>query len=195
MIDPAVSKILMPFFQKLVHASCDALRVFRNEDMNYIDTLVIEEYLARVLLIFAVSDREKSDLLSSSLLSRYFELVHGSAVPDRQKIRNVAEASLFTAGIIAPHKRRYLSDSYYAKMGEHAYGCLSEITPSADCFCNVYARFSRDLLPFVGVLQRIGYEDIFKLDLLDIVQRYLREGREADQRWLVSRGINVDLVH
>jgi len=109
------------------------------------------------------------------------------------RIKMLGEASLFTAGILGPHLNRSLVGiKYHTGLGELAYKFLFLNVDRDNKLSLVYREFSRDLSPFVEVLNEISVENIFETRLKDIIrvyERYVATGSKKDRLWLAEHGV------
>lgn len=156
------------------------------------EDLITEEYLMLLLERFLREDR--SQILHEPLLQKLYVCLNRAGPDNFRELRQIGDASLFTAGILAPKLEYSLVDvRHYIKVGESAYCALLLGTSDSDHPQLItFQRFAEDLRPFVRVLSEIGREHLFGIhfeDILTVWERYLATNDERDRRWLLDQGV------
>jgi hypothetical protein len=155
---------------------------------------VTEDYIVSLLEKFM---RDDEHVLFEPFLQRLYEILNNSKHEEGwrrfMEMRDIGDASLFTAGILHSRAiRSFVGIRHYINVGESAYGVLLMSMGKKDNLAVVYQRFATDLSPFVRVLSEIGHEHIFHNKLDDIVfiwERYAKYGRKDDLVLLEQHGV------
>ncbi len=172
------------FFLELVEYAFRHQRVSPDPD--------IEHYLAELLERFS---RDKDKLFFQPLRIHLLQTIQESSGVRISEIRDIADTSLFTAGICMPNvKRRILNTRYYIEVSESAYRILFFDARARQSASRVYEKFSQDIKPFVRLLKEIGREYVFKASIEDVVrvcERYMLRGAEEDRQWLLEHGVTI----
>ena len=179
-----VSEGLHEFFKKVV------AHVFKNQHMEQklsgVEYEASEEYLVSLLEKFL---RDDEQILFEPLMQRLHKGFNF------MRIRNIGDASLFTAGILHSRAiRSVVGLKHYTRVGESAYKILLLSLDENDNLSLVYRKFAEDLLPFVNILSEIGYEHVFCNKLDDIIfvwERYAKYGGKEDLDWLKGQGVTL----
>ena len=152
----------------------------------------IERYLAELLERFSTDEKR---ILSAPLRKMFLEVMSENKDTQFIEMKEIGDASLFTAGILVPNiSRSILGTHYYIEVGEKAYRFLFFNLKSKNDALRVHEQFAHDLKPFVRVLKEIGREYVFKASIGDIVrvfERYMLRGGEEDRQWLLEHGVTV----
>ena len=146
----------------------------------------IECYLVNLL-----SDYAHAPLDDEPLALRYGEARTAPPQERAQKLRQVGDQSLYTAGFFADSLERQLVDvNYYVTLGASAYRQLGHRgqRPLGDVFVELGERFDR----YVEVLAEVAAATLHRDgDVVRLYERWLRTGSPTCERQLVARGVRL----
>jgi hypothetical protein len=177
-----IKRTLIDFFHDLVQSAMRTQRVTGNEQ--------VEAYLVRLLERFA---HPPAGWNSRPLAIEYLESFHSPIFNRYEKLKHVADTSLFLSGVFMEHLECQLaSTDYYISLGRSAYRHLS-IQPTlrtrtpAELFAQMAERFT-DL---VRVLSEISFSELFQGESQTVrtYTRWLRTRSRVDAEWLLRRGV------
>ena len=185
-------KILHDFFKKIVS------HVFKSQHMERKlkedEYVASEDYLVSILERFMRDDEQV--LFKPFLQKIHEELNDKQGIEGWRKfmqVRDIGDASLFTAGILHSRALRSMVGlKYYTNVGESAYKILFMSLDEKDNLSLVYKKFAEDLVPFARVLSEVGHEYIFHNKLEDVIfvwERYAKYGKKEDLEWLEKQGV------
>ncbi|GIW41297.1 MAG: hypothetical protein KatS3mg076_1874 [Candidatus Binatia bacterium] len=166
---------LKELFRELVQKAMEAQDVRSTEDSEY--------YLVTLLERFA---RPRQDWFDKPLALEYLESFHTGRADRYQKLKKVADTSLFVSGIfLETVERTLVGTEYYIRLGRTAYGHLA--LESARPFGELSEKFRE----FVRVLSEISFSELFRSEhqVVRLYTRWLRTGSRRDYEWLMRRGL------
>lgn len=178
MLDTASLTVL---FHDLVQEAMQAQQIASSE--------TTECYLVHLLERFAAPDRP--DLLDPPLGVDYLRAFELPAAQRFDKLRRVADTSLFVTGVFVDCLDRGLvGREYYAALGRTAYAHLSNEMRRGglgESFVELADRFP----DFVRVLGAISALELFRSeqDALRLYKRWLQSGSQHEADLLVRRGL------
>lgn len=157
---------------------------------------VTQGYIALLLERFVLVERS-AVLYKPLMMELYYFTRH--RIRDRLvRLREVGDAALFTAGIIAPFFRRrmntanLLEKSHYVRVARHAYRALAGEVGRRDDFYDAYRIIATSTGRFVGALNFIAEEKIFRPKvgyILRVYEELEKEGGENARRWFEEHGL------
>ena len=151
----------------------------------------IERYLAKLLERFS---RDEEQILFQPLRQKFWKLLGERPDMRLAEIREIGDASLFTAGILIPNMSRpFLGQRYYIEVGECAHRFLF-FNPAEKETAAVHGRLAENLGPFVRVFKEIGRTYVLLTTIDDIVrvcERYMLRGADEDRVWLLEHGVTI----
>jgi hypothetical protein len=172
---------LTALFHGLVQDAMQAQQIASSE--------TTECYLVHLLERFAAPDRK--DLLDPPLGIDYLRAFELPAAQRFDKLRRVADTSLFVTGVFVDCLERGLVGAdYYASLGRNAYAHLSNEMRRGglgDSFVELADRFP----DFVRVLGAISALELFRTeqDTLRLYKRWLQTGSRHEAGLLIRRGV------
>jgi len=180
LVDEPVGSVLYD----LVQGALAAQRVEASEHTGY--------YITNVLEAFA---RTEPHRLSRALGPGLLEAAQLEPASRYLKLKEVADTSLFLAGVFLDYVEAQLATTeYYFNIGASAYLHLSQLRPPhgpTDPFVDTYNELGRRFEDFVHVLGSIADAELFASNerVLGVYGRWLRAGTPRDLRRLVALGV------
>ena len=168
----------------LVHDALATQRVKVSEDTQY--------YLTSLLSAFLRTNSERfSRVLGVELLKA------DDLEPARRyaKLKDIADTSLFLAGIFLDHLEAQLpATDYYFEVGSTAYlklGSGDERHPLVEPFVDTYRDLGKRFEQFVRVLSAMADAELFASNsrVLGLYERWLRCGTSRDAHRLIALGL------
>jgi hypothetical protein len=148
-----LSNSLTAFFKSLF------VDVAKSQQVSFQETT--EFYVVNLLSEFAKSDKlfttESDGKRSAEALAILYHRALNQQRAERIKtLRQLGDASLYTAGFFAPSlNERLVGSQYYVSMGQNAYGAIAQMS-QASAFATVYAELQAQFLAVVSVLKEMG---------------------------------------
>lgn len=174
-----LNRSLTEFFRELVQTAMSAQEVRSSEETEF--------YLVALLEKFA---SPRGDWFTRPLALDYLESFRSSAADRRDKLRRVADTSLFVSGVFMETLEQTLvGPRYYVDLGRLAYGHLANhLGPAA---VSPFAELSHRFEQYVQVLSEISFNELFPSDrrLVRAYSRWLLTGSERDRAWLAQQGL------
>lgn len=175
------NQTLFSLFFEIVERTCQR---------HKISDVVVEEYLARVLDRFTMT--EDADILDKPLLFEYQDRANHAT--DISLLREIGDAALWVASMMRPSRKKVLSTSNYVNVGQCAYGLVFSSVPEDNLFRPVFRCFAENLWPYVGILTEVRKEAVFQAsesDIIEVWKRYEATKQEEDVLWLQEHGITL----
>src|SRR5262245_33240011 len=168
----------------LVHEALATQRVKVAEDTEY--------YLATLLAAFLRADPERFSRALGVELLKAEDLDRGRRYA---KLKEVADTSLFLAGIFLDHLEAQLpATDYFFDVGRRAYlrlGHSDDRHPLVEPFVDTYRDLGSRFEEFVRVLSAMADAELFASNarVVGLYERWLRSGTVRDAHRLVALGV------
>lgn len=153
-------------------------------------TDLTEYYLVNLLCRYVRLDGSEAGESAQPLAIRLVRALESGGSEQRERLRRLADFSLFMSGFFSDSfARRVVDVDYYKSMGEYAYASLSR--REDDDFADVFAELARKFVGFMDVLADVSERTTLKSshDVLRLYEKWLRTGSPRDGQRLVERGI------
>lgn len=162
---------------------------------NYMVDL-LTQFLNRETLFPADDQTEKPQ--SRTMAERWFEAVGAEPALRPEKLRRLADSTLYISGFFGDSLKRKLVDvDYYAEIGGSAYAHLAH-SAEEDMMARLYSEYAQRFLEFVDVLTYLSQKSLVQSngDLLRLYERYVTTGSTLARDQLVEKGLltPADLV-
>lgn len=153
-------------------------------------TDLTEYYLVNLLCRYVRLDGSEAGESAQPLAIRLVRALESGGSEQRERLRRLADFSLFMSGFFSDSfARRVVDVDYYKSMGEYAYASLSR--REDDDFADVFAELARKFVGFMDVLADVSERTALTSshDVLRLYEKWLRTGSPRDGQRLVERGI------
>lgn len=151
-----------------------------------------ERYLVQLLCRFLRTNSEQLDWALGLELIQSAQL---SPAQRRQRLKDIADTSLFLSGVFLEHAEAALpSTEYFFAVGSRAYLNLGQLSPPAaarePASPATYQELGQRFEDFVCVLSTVSDRELFSDNrrLLDVYSRWLEHGSTRDARRLIAAG-------
>ena len=177
------------YFTELIEKVSGEARGF---ELHPFSKMYLSDLLEKFLHINSLFERDENGQHQTKMLSEmYFESQLGNSALRIQKLKKLADTTLYVSGFFSSSfKRKLIDQSYYIQIGEMVYSCLSgEMDQNHksvlfDHFSKHFIQYS-DLLTEVS--QRVNIQK--KADILELFDRYIDTGSKWAEGQLIENGV------
>jgi hypothetical protein len=154
--------------------------------------LYLSDLLNKFLHVDSLFIKDEDGKIESKMLSeQFFELQSLDHLARVQKLRRLAETTLYVSGFFASSlNRKLVNQSYYVQIGAMVYSNLSN-TVDKDSNSDLYKHFAEHFINYADVLTEVSHKaNIQKSnDVLELFGRYVDTGSKWAEKLLIQNGV------
>lgn len=188
-------KTLQEFFQQRIHDAANAQHVNVSPDVEFY-LVCLMAHFARSEQFYQRDEKGKNELRALAL--RLADAVYASEVDEKAThLKSLADSALYHAGVFYDGLYNQIVDvDYYINMGGAAYQSLANLnTHRTKSLAETFDALSRKFAELAEVLHLCcEHEKILSdMDLLRLLDRYLKTGSKKAKEILEEKGIALDV--
>lgn len=178
------------YFTELVEKASSEVRDF---ELHPFSKMYLSELLEDFLHINSLFEQdENGQTQSKMLLEIYFESQLENSALRKQKLKKLADTTLYVSGFFSSSfKRKLIDQSYYVQIGEMVYSCLSGEIGQDHNKSLLFDHFSKHFIQYSDVLTEVSQMVNIqkKADILELFDRYIDTGSKWAEDQLIENGV------
>jgi hypothetical protein len=179
------------YFNELLE---DVLKVNEGFDLHPFSKLYLSELLTNFVHVDSLFEKSEDGKVVSKMLSeQFFESQNLDTATKIQKLKKLAETTLYVSGFFAASlNRKLINQSYYIQVGAMVYANLSNVVEPKPK-SNLYSHVANHFLNYADLLTEVSQKaNIQKSnDVLEMFDRYMDSGSAWAEKLLIQNGIAI----
>lgn len=179
------------YFDELLE---DTLKDVNEFEVHPFSKLYLSDLLNSFVHVDSLFEKNEEGKMESKMLSeQFFESQHLENIEKAQKLKKLAETTLYVSGFFASSlNRKIVNQSYYAQIGAMVYANLSTVL-AKESKSDLYMHLANHFVNYADVLTEISHKvNIQKSnDVLDLFSRYIDSGSQWAEKQLIQNGVAV----
>lgn len=179
------------YFNELLE---DVLKVNEGFELHPFSKLYLSELLTNFVHVDSLFEKTEDGKVVSKMLSeQFFESQNLDTATKIQKLKKLAETTLYVSGFFAASlNKKLINQSYYIQVGAMVYANLSNVVEPKPK-SNLYSHVANHFLNYADLLTEVSQKaNIQKSnDVLEMFGRYMDSGSAWAEKLLIQNGIAI----
>lgn len=179
------------YFNELLE---DVLKVNDSFELHPFSKLYLSELLTNFVHVDSLFEKTEDGKVVSKMLSeQFFESQNLDTATKIQKLKKLAETTLYVSGFFAASlNKKLINQSYYIQIGAMVYANLSNVVEPKPK-SNLYSHVANHFLNYADLLTEVSQKaNIQKSnDVLEMFGRYMDSGSAWAEKLLIQNGIAI----
>lgn len=183
---------LPEFFRELVHEAMDHQKIKAPAGVEFYLVNLLKECVKTEEIYPTPPEGMPVAFREEPLALQFSRAIQADATRRIAILKKLGDFSLYISGFFPESLTRQLVDiGYYVRMGEGAYGSLSQLLAHHAAFSEIYEELARRFVAYVDILSEVSEKSALKsdLDLLRLYETWLKTGSERARQLLSQEGI------